>query len=210
MDNVNKEYNISFIIPCHNTEKYIKPLLLSFHALNLNNIKAEFIFVLDDCSDNTKEVIDKYMFDMNYKTIVCFERSCGIARNIGFDFSNNKYIWFVDSDDWIIYPDILQECLPVMEEQNLNIIKLKYISNYFNRWYFSMVWQYIFKRDYISNIKFDNIQPAEDDRFMKKIYDRMQANNEDMYTYEIPTYFYNYMRPGSNMYQIAKNGKITE
>lgn len=210
MDNINKKYDISFIIPCHNTGNFIKPLLLSFHALNLTNIKAEFIFVLDDCTDNTKEMIDKYMIDMDYKTIVCFEHSCGIARNLGFNLSKGEYIWFVDSDDWIIYPNALQECIPLMKEQNLNILRLKYISNYFDHWYFSMVWQYLFKREYIKDMEFDNQQPSEDVRFMEKIYSSMQAKKEQMYIYEIPTYFYNYMRPGSNMYQIIKNGKITE
>ena len=49
--------DISIIIPCHNSEKFIKPLLLSFQALNLNEIEAEFIFVLDNCTDNTKLMI---------------------------------------------------------------------------------------------------------------------------------------------------------
>ena len=51
----------SFIIPCHNLENYIKPLLLSLKALNLENLTHEFIFVLDDCTDNTESVIRYYM-----------------------------------------------------------------------------------------------------------------------------------------------------
>ena len=49
--------DVSFIIPCHNLEPYIKPLLISIHMLNLENITTEFIFVLDDCTDNTEQII---------------------------------------------------------------------------------------------------------------------------------------------------------
>lgn len=94
--------DLSIIIPCHNLEGYIKPLLLSFNALNLANIETEFIFVLDACTDNTAEEIRKYMIDFNYKIIYCDYHKCGLARNIGFEASSGQYIWFVDGDDWII------------------------------------------------------------------------------------------------------------
>ena len=149
--------DISIIVPCHNLENYIKPLLLSFHILDLTNIKTEFIFVLDACTDRTDEVIKKYMSDLNYKIIYCEYHKCGLARNIGFEAANGEYIWFLDGDDWIIWPNVIQDCLSTLKEQNLNIIQLKFVSNLFNREYFSMVWQYMFKKDFISDIKFIDI-----------------------------------------------------
>jgi len=153
MDNMIK-YDLSFIIPCHNLENYIKPLLLSFHILNLNGINTEFIFVLDDCVDKTEEIIKTYMHDMDYKIVHCFKHSCGLARNIGLEMANGEYIWFVDGDDWLIYPNTVLECLSILRERKLNLIQIKFISNFFNMEFYSMVWQYIFKKDFIADIKF--------------------------------------------------------
>lgn len=160
--------------------------------------------MLDDCKDNTQEIIESYMNDMNCTIINCVVHSCGLARNIGIDYSKSKYIWFVDGDDWIIYPDILQNCLSTMEEQNLNIIKLKYISNFYTLDYYSMVWQYIFKRDFIGDLRFLEVQPSEDVLFMNEINRKLPDGK--IILYQIPSYFYNYERPGSNM-DIFKNRK---
>lgn len=54
---MDSDIKISFIIPCHNLEEYIKPLLCSLRGLNLKNIKYEIIFILDDCTDNTLNII---------------------------------------------------------------------------------------------------------------------------------------------------------
>ena len=79
MDNL---IDISLIIPCHNLELYIKPLLYSFSLLNLENINAEFIFVLDDCTDDTFGQICKYMDNkLYYKILSCKHHCCGFSRN---------------------------------------------------------------------------------------------------------------------------------
>lgn len=197
--------DIAIIVPCRNLEQYIKPLLLSFHQLNLKNIYYQIIFVLDDCQDNTKDVIKEYMYDMNYMIIDCVVHSCGLARNIGLECSNSKYVWFIDGDDWIIYPDALQNCLAIMEQQELNIIKIKYVSNYYTIDYYSMVWQYIFKRDFIGDLRFVEMQPSEDVVFMNEINKKISDNQ--IIFYKIPTYYYNYERPGSNMDIFKKRKK---
>lgn len=200
--------DLSIIIPCHNLEDYIKPLLLSFNVLNLTGLETEFIFVLDACTDNTSEKIRKYMADLNYKIIYCDYHKCGLARNAGFSISTGDYIWFVDGDDWIIWPNVALDCVNTMKENDLDIIKIKFVSNLFNHEYFSMVWQYFFKRELISDIEFLPIQPAEDDDFMKKVFKKLEG--EQLYMYQFPSYYYNYMRPGSNMTQTIQNGKIQD
>lgn len=202
MDNL---IDISFIIPCHNLENYIKPLLLSLCALNLDGIKSEFIFILDDCTDNTKDQIIKYMpYYYDYKILYCNHHSCGLARNEGLDIACGEFIWFLDGDDWIIYPNVLQDVLPILRKQKLKFIRLKYISNFFTLDYYSMVWQYIYRRDFIGDIRFLSIQPQEDNKFQ----DTLEISKEQIYQYTIPTYFYNYNRPSSNMSQFREKGKI--
>ena len=197
--------DIAIIVPCKDLEQYIKPLLLSFHQLNLKNISCQFIFVLDDCQDKTQDIIEYYMKDFDCLIINCNVHSCGLGRNIGIENSNSKYIWFVDGDDWIIYPDVLQNCLAIMETQNLDIIKIKYISNFFTLDYYSMVWQYIFRRDFIGDLRFLEVQPSEDVVFMNELNKKIPDGK--IIFYQIPSYFYNYERPGSNMDIFKKSKK---
>lgn len=97
------------------------------------------------------------MAGLNYTIIKCCHHSCGLARNEGLDKARGRYIWFLDGDDWIIYPQVLQDMIPFMDSQNLDVVKCKYISNYFTCDYFSMVWQYIFRRSAIGDLRFTNI-----------------------------------------------------
>ena len=204
MDNI--KIDLSFVIPCHNLEEYIKPLLLSFRILNFKEINTEYIFVLDDCTDNTEQLIRSYMYDTNYKIIHCFEHSCGLARNLGLSLAIGEYIWFVDGDDWLIYPNTVKDCLKVLKETQEPIIQLKFVSNFFNRQFYSMVWQYIFKKDFIKNIKFPSKQPDEDCDFMQEVFKKLDS--DEISYYNIPSYFYNYNRPGSNMTQFNEKGYI--
>lgn len=198
--------DISIIIPCHNLEGYIKPLMCSLNALNLKDIRAEVIFVLDACTDNTIYEIKAYAGSYPYKFLFCDHHSCGFARNEGLEVARGEFIWFVDGDDWIIYPEVLQDVLPIMKDNQLDIIKLKFISNYFNTEYFSMVWQYIYRKSAIGELRFKHIQPNEDVYFNRTFF--QQHNIKAIHTFNIPVYFYNYKRPGSNMSIYNQTGKI--
>lgn len=199
--------DFSIIVPCHNLEDYIKNLLLSFHMLNINNISYEIIFVLDNCTDKTEDVIHKYMKDMNYKIITSFAGSPGGARNLGLNLATGKYIWFVDGDDWIINPEILQQIKDFFEDTTEKMVQIEFVSNYFKIQHFSMVWQYFFTRDLIGEKRFNNKQNHEDDDFTRDIlihYFKIKQNNE-LSTINIPSYFYNYARPGSQTTKEREN-----
>ena len=198
--------DISFIIPCHNLEDYIKPLLLSIQAMDLSELTYEFIFVLDDCTDNTEQIIIDYLKDYQIKIIKCNHHSCGLARNEGLEIAKGEFIWFLDGDDWVIYPFAAKECLKIMRENNTNMIRVTYVSNYYKMFFPSMVWQYIYRRSLIGDIRFKSIQPHEDIHFMREINTKTKAG--DLTLYNIPTYFYNYARPGSNTTQMREKGKI--
>ena len=190
--------DISIIVPCYNLEDYIKNLLLSFHMLNLKNIEYEILFVVEeDTTDNTVNVINDFMFDMNYKIIYSNGGTLGLARNTAMNYAIGKYIWFVDGDDWIINPEIIQQILFIFKQNpEENIIQLDFVSNYFKMKHYSMVWQYIFKKDFLNDIKFSSVKYHEDNEFS---YIALTKNDKDSIPFiNIPSYFYNYLRPGSN------------
>ena len=196
--------DISIIVPCYNVAPYIKNLLLSFHMLDLQNISYEIIFVIEDTNtDNTKEIIDEYMNDMVYSFETSSGGTVGIARNVGLAAAKGEYIWFVDADDWIINPDVIRQSLGYLLKGDFDLLQIEFVSNYFKMQHYSMVWQYIFKKSFLidNNMYFNNNKHYEDNDFMEKVLKK--TGLEIMYL-DIPSYFYNYERPGSLMYNLRR------
>ena len=196
--------DISMIVPCYNVAPYIKNLLLSFHMLNLKDISYEILFVIEDTNnDNVKEVIEQYMNDMNYSFLTSNGGTVGLARNTGLEAAQGDYIWFIDADDWIINPEVLQYTINEFHRSNLNIIQIGFVSNFFNMKHYSMVWQYIFKKSFFDlNVKFNSEKHYEDNDFMQKCFKKLGTYS--IATLNVPCYYYNYERPGSLMYNLRR------
>lgn len=170
--------------------------------LNLKGIEYEIIFIFDDDKDKTIDVINSLMADMHYSIIFNNEKYAGTARNRGLEAACGEFIWFVDGDDWIIYPEVIQDCLPHLREQHFKMIQIGFVSNLFKMQHYSMVWQYIFRRDLIIDVPFISAQKYEDNDFMKRVFDKVEGDT--IPKYNIPCYFYNYNRPGSVTYKINR------
>lgn len=97
----NKEDLISVIIPVYNNENYIDKCLDSIIKQTYHNIE---IIVINDCStDNVEEIIMKYK---NIDDRIIYLKNnqnigVGATRNIGISISKGKYIYFLDSDDYV-------------------------------------------------------------------------------------------------------------
>ena len=61
------------------------------------------MFINDGSTDNSLEIIQKYLKKDNRIVLINLSQNKGLghARNIGIDRSKGDYILFVDSDDWI-------------------------------------------------------------------------------------------------------------
>ena len=91
----------SIIIPVYNSEKYISKCLDSILAQTFNSY--EIICIDDGSTDNSLAILNKYAA-RNSKIKVYSEvnSKAGTARNLALKHSSGKYIWFTDSDDWIV------------------------------------------------------------------------------------------------------------
>ena len=201
--------DLTVIVPVYNLENYIKPLLITLKAQELGDYKVEYIFVLNNCTDNSKAVIQ----DSNLPcTIInCKIQGCGPARNAGLDIANGTYIWMMDGDDWLLTEKAIKEVLDKAYAEDLNILRIRYTSDTYQYQYFSMVWQYLLRREFIDGVRFPDFQPGEDDAFMANVlakaghtrstYMRLPRTSQ-------PLYFYNYGRDGSNMMRYYAGEKI--
>ena len=196
--------DISVIIPVYNLEHWITPMLESLKAQQ-TTYDVEYIFVLNNCTDKSEEVIRKSGLDCTI--LNCTEQGCGCARNVGFENSHGYYIWFLDGDDWLTDSRAIQQVLTVAIVNELKILRIPYMSETYRQYYWSMVWQYLFKREVIEDIRFRKTQPAEDDVFMLQVFAKIGNTVPSL---DRALYFYNYMREGSNMYRLYHGEDINK
>jgi len=108
---------VSIIIPVYNTEAYIDRCLIS--VLNQSYKEIEIIIVNDSSSDNSENVILKYVNKHNL--IKYFKSSenngAGGARNIALEIATGDYISFIDSDDWVD-SNMIEKMIHLLEKHN--------------------------------------------------------------------------------------------
>ena len=195
-----REIDLSIIIPCYNLEKFIQPMLDSLKEQELGDYKVEIIFVLNNCTDDTEGVIRRSGLDCRiiYETT----QGCGPARNAGFKIARGRYVWFLDGDDWLLGTDAVKTALD-RTGGTLNVVYIPFASETYLGQYFSMVAQYMMRRDFVDEFEFPDYQPAEDDAYMRQVL-RKAKLDENMYVFlprvDRPLWYYNFLREGSNMW----------
>ena len=97
-NNYSKKVSLGIVIPTFNSSNTIKKCITSFlYQLS----KEDTIFIIDDRStDNTKEVIER-ISDCRIKLIINPSKGPNSARNKAIEISENDYLMFIDSDDYL-------------------------------------------------------------------------------------------------------------
>lgn len=92
---------LTVIVPVYNTSKYLNRCIESVLNQTINNIAI--IIVNDGSTDNSEEIIEKYLINRFNIEYIKLKKNIGVgnARNLGIKKSKTKYITFIDSDDWI-------------------------------------------------------------------------------------------------------------
>lgn len=201
--------DLTVIIPVYNLERFLEPMLRSLKQQDLGGYAVEFLFVLNNCTDDSEGVIRSS--GLECKIINCFIQGCGPARNAGMDIATGEYIWFMDGDDWLLTDNAIRTALSKAKDEGLNILRIRWQSKNYRYNYFSMVWQYLFKREFINEFRFPFYQPSEDDAFTRQVL--YKAGSSPQYylslpRVEEPLYYYNYLREGSNMYRVNRGEAI--
>lgn len=104
---------VSIITPSYNTAKFIAETIDSVKLQTYNNWE---MIIVDDCStDETNEIIEKYLGDIRIKFLKN-EKNLGaaVSRNRALREARGRWIAFLDSDDlWL--PDKLEKQISFME-----------------------------------------------------------------------------------------------
>ena len=114
---------LSIIVPFYNVEKYIEQCIRSLYDQDIPQDEYEVICV-DDCSpDDSRVIVERLQKEYPNLQLLIHERNkkLGGARNTGLKAAKGEYIWFVDSDDYII-PNCLGKLLKEAEENEVDML----------------------------------------------------------------------------------------
>lgn len=92
---------ISLIIPVFNGELYIEKCINSCLNQDIKLDTYEIIIINDGSTDQTNEILQNFKKYSNVKIINQQNLGLGKSRNNGLNEAKGKYLWFIDSDDWI-------------------------------------------------------------------------------------------------------------
>lgn len=93
-----KQADISIIVPCYNSERYLRVCLESLRAQK--GPALELIFIDDGSTDETGAMLDSFAAeDLRAKVYHIPNGGVSAARNLGISHATGRYIAFVDADD---------------------------------------------------------------------------------------------------------------
>lgn len=122
-----KSPKISIIIPIYNVEKYLKRCIESVRMQTLSDL--EIILVDDGSPDNSPQICDEYVEkDTRIKVIHKLNGGLASARNAGLRIATGKYIFFLDSDDWL-EKDGMQILYETAEKYQVDFVRYRAIRS---------------------------------------------------------------------------------
>lgn len=123
-------HKISFIIPVYNVEKYIERCIESIVNQTADSME---VICIDDCStDGSLDVLNRLAEKFPVIKILRNERNYGLGytRNRGLEIASGKYVWFVDSDDWISDKDAAHKVIDIADEDDLDMLMFGMIQEF--------------------------------------------------------------------------------
>lgn len=194
----------SIIIPAYNAENHIRKALESVKSQSFKDY--ELLVVCDSCKDRTEEIAKEY----GAITIPVDYHNDGLSRSRGLDEAKGEWVLFIDDDDWWLHEFVLQlldEKLKTLSE-NTDVLcfsfifkGVKYATPRGNRGkYWIAVWSKCWRRSKIGSTRFPKVKMCSDRYFHQE----MLNKGLNMVDWDMPLYYYNYMREGSQTERDSK------
>ena len=106
-----KIIDISIVVPVYNARKYLRECIESL--LKQEDLIYEIICVNDCSTDDSMDILNEYSAKDERIRIESLTENHGqaYARNIGLHKARGEYIYFMDSDDYLLANDALKEAV---------------------------------------------------------------------------------------------------
>ncbi len=212
---------ITVVVPVYNTEKYLPRCLDSVQVQSCRDL--EILCIDDGSTDSTPEILRERAAGDGRIRIITLPENHGVpyARNLAIDEAHGKYLYYMDSDDWID-PDYLQEMFVQAERTGQNVVingnwyleyddpsKRRHCGRFgfvreqagfyppvmVQSSFFPTVWSRLYKLDYIKDngIRSPLLKGGVEDNYFTAMAEILQ---ERSYIFNGPFYHY-YQREGS-------------
>jgi len=199
----------SIIIPAYNSAGYIEKALQSIKQQTFTDY--ELIVVCDRCMDNTAEVVKPYAD----KILFTDYGNDGPPRQEGLDAAEGDWILFMDDDDWWLHEYVL-DLINKSLTDDIDVLCFGFIfkgvgyapplqRDHGRPVFWPAVWCKCYRRSLIADIGFRNVPVVKGNAPDLDWTTRLTARDFRIGVLEQPLYYYNYMRPGSQTYQV-ENG----
>ena len=115
-----KNPEISIIVPIYNAEKFIDGCMQSIYAQTFTDY--EIILVNDGSSDNSAEICQKYRdLDSRVTYLEKENGGAGSARNMGMKAAKGRYLAFPDVDD-SFEPEMYEELYALADSKDYDVV----------------------------------------------------------------------------------------
>ncbi|MDE6345171.1 MAG: glycosyltransferase [Muribaculaceae bacterium] len=113
---------LSIIVPVYNVEQWLHRCLESLFVQDMSEDDFEVLIINDGSTDNSLLIADKFAsLHTNIRVISRENGGLSAARNTGLTHARGKYVWFVDSDDFI-EPNSIKHPLEYAEDNQLDVM----------------------------------------------------------------------------------------
>ena len=123
---------ITIIVPIYNVEQYLPKCIDSIINQTYQNLE---IILVDDCStDGTYKILEDYAKKDNRIKLIRNEKNLQNAetRNVGIRVATGKYLYFIDSDDWID-SDYIENMVEAAEKSEADVVMNLGVYHYYNK-----------------------------------------------------------------------------
>lgn len=112
--------SISFIIPAYNSDRTLSKCLDSILRQPYDDY--EIIVIDDGSTDKTERIIQDYK-DLDKRVIGLHQENAGqgAARAKGLEQARGEFVWFVDSDDWLL-PNVLPRLSKLLSKEKPDVL----------------------------------------------------------------------------------------
>lgn len=187
---------ISIIAPVYQVEKYIGKCIES--VINQTFKNFELILIDDGSKDKSGNICDEYAKrDKRIHVVHTENKGAASARNRGLDLATGKYIAFVDGDDYLA-ENMLDELYKVITQENCDVVVcdflnlhanpdkdfslqlsdskvsgreiLSHLKNQKNYGVWTIVWNKLYKKEILKDLRFPEGKYFEDEIFSDQLY----------------------------------------
>lgn len=112
---------VSIILPIYNVAPYLEEAFDSI--LNQSLKEIEIVAVNDGSTDNSEDIIKKYLqWDTRIILVSQENKGLSVARNVALTYATGKYIYMMDSDDILSSPNALMACYEYAEKNKADFV----------------------------------------------------------------------------------------